>query len=260
MTSTRWGADKAFGMRQREITRGHYRVRVSRAQGDVRAAQALRYRAFFDADGDGLDADAHDGVCDHVLIEDIATGRLVACFRLLALTDGSQITRSYSARFYDLSSLSTYRGAMVEMGRFCVAPGERNADVLRIAWGAVAAYVDQRHAEMLFGCSSFSGTDGAAYRDAFAMLRAHHLGPRRWLPRIKAPNVFRFAGNLQRAPDAQRALLTMPPLLRSYLLMGGWVSDHAVVDDELNTMHVFTGLEVAKVPAARARSLRAVAG
>jgi hypothetical protein len=45
--------------------------------------------------------------------------------------------------------------------------------------------------------------------------------------------------------------------LRTYLAMGGWVSDHAVVDDDLGTLHVFTGVEVGKVPGTRAARLRA---
>ena len=61
-------------------------------------------------------------------------------------------------------------------------------------------------------------------------------------------------------PDAKRAMLAMPPLLRTYLLMGGWVSDHAVVDRDLNTLHVFTGLEIRAIPPARARLLRLAAG
>ena len=52
----------------------------------------------------------------------------------------------------------------------------------------------------------------------------------------------------------------MPPLLRTYLLMGGWVSDHAVVDRHMNTLHVFTGLEINAIPPARKRLLRGVAG
>ena len=55
-------------------------------------------------------------------------------------------------------------------------------------------------------------------------------------------------------------MLGMPPLLRTYLLMGGWVSDHAVVDRDLNTLHVFTALEIRAIPPARARLLRGVAG
>ena len=51
----------------------------------------------------------------------------------------------------------------------------------------------------------------------------------------------------------------MPPLLRTYLSMGGWVSDHAVVDRQMNTLHVFTGVEISAIPPARKRLLRAVA-
>jgi putative hemolysin len=70
--------------------------------------------------------------------------------------------------------------------------------------------------------------------------------------------MFRFAARLRlRTPDLKAALRAMPPLLRSYLAMGGWVSDHAVVDRDLGTLHVFTGLEVGGVPEARIQALRA---
>jgi putative hemolysin len=49
---------------------------------------------------------------------------------------------------------------------------------------------------------------------------------------------------------------SMPPLLRSYLGMGGWVSDHAVIDNELNTLHVFTGVEINMMRPGRVRQLR----
>ena len=52
----------------------------------------------------------------------------------------------------------------------------------------------------------------------------------------------------------------MPPLLRTYLMMGGWVSDHAVIDRQMGTLHVFTGVEIRAIPAARQRLLRALAG
>jgi len=97
--------------------------------------------------------------------------------------------------------------------------------------------------------------------EAFALLKDRHLAPKRWLPRVKAPNVFRFAAKLKpRKPNLRLAMRAMPPLLRTYLVMGGWVSDHAVVDPEMNTLHVFTGVEIGRVPKGRARVLRARVG
>ncbi|WP_127112267.1 GNAT family N-acetyltransferase [Shimia sediminis] len=241
------------------LAKGRYQARIAETPADLQAAQALRRQAFLGDDQGGLDADAFDALCTHFLVEDRNTGRLVCCFRILPLADGAEIGRSYAAQFYELSALKGFDGRMVEMGRFCIHPDVQDADILRVAWGAMTTYVDENNVEMLFGCSSFSGTDAAEYFDAFAMLRDKHLAPKRWLPQVKAPNVFRFAARLRRKPDPKRAQMRMPPLLRTYLLMGGWVSDHAVVDSQMNTLHVFTGLEIRAIPPARKRLLRAIA-
>ena len=253
----------------RRVGKGRYRARFAETPADIEAAQRLRYLAFIEGRGaaaggdraEGLDRDAFDETCAHVLVEETRGGRLVCCFRLLHLNRGTEIGRSYSAQYYELSALRDFDGPMVEMGRFCIHPEVRDPDVLRVAWGAMTRYVDEEGVEMLFGCSSFEGTEAEAYMDAFALLRDRHLAPKRWLPRVKAPSVFRFGRKLGlRKPDLKLAMKKMPPLLRTYLLMGGWVSDHAVVDRDLNTLHVFTGLEIRRIPPARAKLLRGVAG
>lgn len=252
------------------LLKGRFAARFAETDADVQKAQSLRYCAFIqgretaesDARADGLDADAFDDICKHVLVEDTRSGALVCCFRLLPLHSGAEISRSYSAQYYDLSNLADYEGPMVEMGRFCIHPHARgDADVLRVAWSAMTDYVDQNDVDLLFGCSSFEGTQADLYMDAFALLKERHLAPKRWLPRVKAPSVFRFAARLRlKKPNLKSAMKGMPPLLRTYLVMGGWVSDHAVVDNDLNTLHVFTGLEIKSVPPARARLLRATSG
>jgi len=241
-----------------KLVRGRYKARLAAGAHDVLAAQALRARCF--QTGREHDVDAFDARCDHVLVEDTRSDRIVCCFRFLTLANGRQIGDSYAAQYYDLSALELFDGPMLELGRFCVDPDVQDPDILRVAWGAMTTYVDARGVELLFGCASFAGNDARAYDDAFAMLKAHHLAPKRWLPRVKAPNVFPFAQLLRRGPDTKKAMLRMPPLLKTYLMMGGWVSDHAVVDPHMNTVHVFTGVEIAAIPPARKKLLRAVAG
>lgn len=247
------------------LSKGRYRARFAEGAEDIVRAQRLRYRTFIAGRGGRrdtpVDADAFDEICRHVLIEEHDSDTLVGCFRLLPLGRGADIGGSYAAQYYDLSGLAAFEGPMVEMGRFCTHPDRKDPDILRVAWGAMTAYVDAHGVEMLFGCTSFPGTDAAIYRETFALLNARHVAPARWLPRVKADEVVRFAAMPAPSADgARRALAAMPPLLRSYLMMGGRVSDHAVVDRELNTLHVFTGLEVREIPEARVRALRAVAG
>ena len=240
------------------LQKGKYVSRLAQSTADIAAAQHLRYLAFGLQDGSGLDSDAFDSSCEHFLIEERVSGTLVCCFRIMHLQGGGEIEKSYSAQYYELSALHSFDGKLVEMGRFCVHPDVKDPDVLRVAWGAMTKYVDENGVDLLFGCASFPGTDARTYADAFAMLRDNHLAPERWLPRIKAPKVVRYAARLRHKPDMKQALQRMPPLLRTYLMMGGWVSDHAVVDTHMNTLHVFTGVEIGMIPPARKRLLRAL--
>lgn len=243
---------------------GRFRSRFAEDAADVRRCQELRYLSFFTGRGlhrpDGgpeVDGDRFDDVCRHVMIEDARTGQLVCCFRMLPMGSGAEIGRGYAAQFYGLGRLAHYPGRMVEMGRFCIHPARRGPAIVRLAWGTISRFVEAWEVELIFGCSSFQGVDADVYRDAFALLKERHLAPRRWLPRVKAPRVFRFARLLRLVrPDLRLARRRMPPLLRSYLAMGGWVSDHAVIDSDLDTLHVFTGVELRRVPPERAQVLR----
>ena len=245
-----------------EAVIGRYHVRLASDDGDIRRAQHLRWQCFragHMAAGDGgLDRDRFDAVCDHVLIEDRDDGRLLGCFRVRDLI-GREILRSYSACRYDLIALADFGAPMIEIGRFCIRPQEPGAHILRLAWGVLAQMVDRSGAGLLFGCASFPGADPLAHRDALAVLRDRHLAPPRWRPGIRAPEIYRFAETLRDwRLDAVRGQAGMPPLLRSYLQMGGWVSDHAVIDRALDTLHVFTGIEVRRIAPTRRELLRRI--
>ncbi len=239
------------------------RVRWAADLADVAETQRLRHLCFVAAVGgrtrpDGLEADRFDVMCRHAMVEETATGRLVASFRAMVLPSGRAVRESYSAQFYGLERLEQIGSPLVEIGRFCVHPGCRDADVLRLAWGHLTRLVDEAGVGMLFGCSSFAGTDPAPYAEALALLGGAYRAPEAMAPAVKAVEVVRLDAGQD--VDRRRAMAAMPPLLRTYLGMGGWVSDHAVVDRDLGTLHVFTGVEIAAIPPARARALRAVAG
>lgn len=222
--------------------KGRYRVRFAALPDEVQACQRLRHLCFFGERG--VDVDAFDAHARHLMVTDQA-GRLVATMRL---QEGSA---GYAAQFYDLSRLADLDVPMLEVGRFCVAPDVLDADILRVVWGALTGYVDARGVALLFGCASFAGTDPAAYGCALNRLR-RYAGPDLLRPVARCAAVpLSDCGANGRGP--------LPPLLRTYLAMGGWVGSDLVIDPALQTMHVFTCLEVAKVPDARARALRALA-
>ncbi len=238
-----------------KFTLGHYQARRAETRADIATCQHLRSASFVHAAGQSRDADQFDASCAHILISDEPSGRLVGCFRYLPLRSGGDFADLYSAQFYDLSRLNSFKHPIIEIGRFCALSEGLSPDIVRVAWAAITRLVDDFGFAMMVGCSSFPGTDPAPYRQAFEHLYAHHRAPRRWAPGVKSTKIIRFSE--RRHPS--RAPYPIPPLLRSYLAMGAWVSDHAVVDDDLNTLHVFTGLQVSSIPPARQRLLRAFA-
>lgn len=241
------------------LAKGLYAARLAETGADLLAAQRLRHLCFVAARGlgpeGGLDGDRHDAGAQHMLVED-ADGQLVCCWRMRVFADGGGLADSYAAGFYDLSPLARYAAPLVEMGRFCIRPDRRDPDILRLAWGAMTRFVDQAGVGLMFGCASFAGADPARHQGALCHLAQRHMGPPAMLPRRAAPDWVDLRALAPARPDPSG----VPPLLRTYLLMGGWVGDHAVIDRQMDTLHVFTAVETGAVPPARARALRELAG
>ena len=239
-----------------EIIRvGRYRARYASSQIDVLAAQSLRYQCFNLSNKDELDVDDFDALCQHVLIENLETEKLICCYRILKFDSGKNISSSYSSQFYDLKVIENFTEPMIEVGRFCIDPEENDPSVVLTAWAALAQIVDHNQTELLFGCSSFEGIEKEKYFDSFALLRDRYMAPDHWRPKIKAAQVFCYSKDLIYKVDKKKALLNMPPLLKTYLSMGAWVSDHAVVDLNMETLHLFTGMEISKIPKSRKKFL-----
>ena len=122
-----------------EITRvGRYRARYASSQIDVLAAQSLRYQCFNLSNKDELDVDEFDALCQHVLIENLETEKLICCYRILKFDTGKNISSSYSSQFYDLKVIENFTEPMIEVGRFCIDPEENDPSVVLTAWAALA--------------------------------------------------------------------------------------------------------------------------
>ena len=227
---------------------GSYSACISTAP-DIRAkALALRSQAFRKG---GADEDAFDTFSLHgVVIR--APDKPVVAFRARVLLGAADLARCYTGQVYDLGPLVSAPGPCLELGRFCQSDGPPDVMALRLAWAALSVLVDSTGTRMMIGCSSLPGADPEPHRATLSLLRARHLGPVALRPGKLSP----LAVDL---PDDQDTDAPLPPLLRSYLGMGGWVSDHAVRDPNLDTLHLFTGLEIAAIPEPRKARLRALA-
>ncbi|HQY44110.1 MAG TPA: GNAT family N-acyltransferase [Paracoccaceae bacterium] len=209
----------------------------------LKACLALRREVF--RKGQAEDRDRFDDFSCHVLLTDWRDDRPVACFRYRVLS-ARDLSRSYTAQFYDLTALAGQVGQMADLGRIAVTQGagRGDPDLLRLLLAALTRIALAERVRRIFGCSSFAGADVARHAPALAWLRAHQRLP-------IAVAAWQAEDRPAALPDGSK----VPPLLRSYLAMGAQVADEPVVDHALDTVHVFTALDLALIPQPRARSL-----
>lgn len=136
-------------------------VELADAPKAVREAQALRYRVFGEELGaklkpgeEGLDVDEFDDVCQHLLVRETRSGRVVGCTRLLSGANARRIGRFYSESEFDLGAIPRLPGELLELGRTCVSPECRQGAVIAVLWSGVAGYIQRHGIDYLFGCAS----------------------------------------------------------------------------------------------------------
>ncbi len=226
-------------------------VRLARSADEIDAAQALRYRVFYEEmtaapspemKSRKRDFDAFDPICDHLLAIDLEAGegasKVVGTYRLLRRSVAVEHGGFYSEQEYDLSQLLRHPGEIVELGRSCVDPDYRSRGVMQLLWRGLAAYVLHHQIDVLFGCASFPGTEPDAMGEALSYLHHYHLAPRGLRPRA-LDRLYVEMGRIPRSGlDVQSAVQELPPLIKGYLRLGGFVGDGAVVDHQFNTTDV----------------------
>jgi putative hemolysin len=239
--------DPGFG----EIRAQAMGVRLAVTAWELEAAQALRYRVFYDEMGARpsaetaaarRDVDEFDAVADHLLVIDHARGEgregVVGTYRLLRRATAARVGRFYSAGEYDITPLVGFDGEVLELGRSCVDAAYRTRGTLQLLWRGIAAYVFKHRIDLMFGCASLPGTDPDALAAQLSYLWHNHLAPPALRPRA-LPGLHVEMNRLPIAAIDTRAVLAeLPPLIKGYLRLGGFVGDGAVIDHQFNTTDV----------------------
>jgi len=217
----------------------------------------------------GLDVDPFDEFCDHLIVEEVATGEIVGTYRLQTGQLAAANLGYYSEREFDFAPYEPLRCEMIELGRACVHAEHRNFNLLHLLWRGIARYAVERNARFLIGCSSISSrepADGVAvYQELQPYLVRREL---RTVPRGQFR--FRVVGG---GGDAGRSSLSLgqilpgsaplatagasSKLLHAYLAIGAKICGPPAIDRQFGTIDFLTLLDLHALPAiVRAHFLR----
>lgn len=225
-------------------------VRLAHTAEDIAAVQRLRWRVFMEemganATAPGMDADAYDTLCDHLLVSDEdcpGEDRVVGTYRLLRESIARRHQGFYSAAEFDLAPLTTSRasaaGELLELGRSCVLPAYRTSATISMLWRGIAEYIASHNIGLMFGCASFPGTDPDLHAPALSFLYHHHLAAPQQRPAVIAGKGVPLERLAPGSYDERRAMFELPPLVKAYLRVGARFGDGAYIDHAFNTVDV----------------------
>lgn len=234
-----------------DVVGGSLRIRLAEDVAEIRAAQALRYRVFYESmaarptpemEAARRDFDSFDDFCDHLLVFDEERGSgasaVVGTYRVMRREGAARRGQFYTSDEYMIDNLTSYPGEILELGRSCVDPTYRSGATMQLLWRGIAEYVFYHDISIMFGCASLPGTDPQQLRMPLAYLHHHHLAP----PALRTRAVPERHVAMDLLPPEQvkisEARQTLPPLIKGYLRLGGFVGDGAVVDPEFGTTDV----------------------
>ena len=220
-----------------------YRARLASMSSEIRAAQMLRFEVFnlelneglVQSYDTGLDADAFDAFCDHLLIEEADSGRVIGTYRLQSGLVAARSIGYYCEREFDLSGFEAMRSQIIELGRACIHQDHRNFSVLYLLWKGIASYAEQRGARYLIGCSSLTSQSEGAGLATYEVLK-RHLAPAIW--RTRPVPAFECRGKI-----TQDDAVKIPKLLSAYLALGASICGPPAIDREFKTIDFLTWLD-----------------
>lgn len=225
--------------------RGGLEVGLARDTAHVRQAQRLRYTVFADemgariAGGDGLDRDRFDAHCDHLLVRERASGRVVGTYRMLPPEGRRAAGGWYCSTEFDVARLEPLADYVVEIGRACVAPEFRSGHVIALLWAGLLRYVLERDCRYVIGCASIGTDDGGHVAASLCRrLLQQHRAPLEW--RVTPRRAFVLEG-WREIDDAP-----LPPLLKGYLRLGALVCGEPAWDADFNTADLLLMLPLAQ--------------
>lgn len=221
-------------------------VSIARTPADVREAQALRYKVFAEEMGarlnghDQLDRDGFDSFCDHLLVRDRETSKVVGTYRMLSPAMAREARGYYASGEFDLTRLEPLFDRTVEVGRACVHPDYRTGSTIALLWAGMARYMLKNRYDYLIGCASISMADGGhSAASLYNQLKNDHL----------APPEYRVFPHCPLPLNALRSDLAVncPPLIKGYLRVGAQICGEPAWDPDFNTADLLVMLPLSRI-------------
>jgi putative hemolysin len=253
---------------------GRYRLRLAQSVEDRAAACRLRFKVFNLELGEGLessyqtglDTDQFDLFCEHLLVEDKQTGRVVGTYRMQSGATAGRNLGYYSEQEFEFAPYEPLRADILELGRASIDRDHRTPEVLTLLWRGIAQYASNMGLRYLIGCSSLTSKDPVEGWQVYRQLEHYRVSPEfetaptaTYACPSEQEGAYAQQSPCQQDPSMGTSAPTqarVPKLLKTYLAIGARVCCPPAWDREFGTIDFLTLLDLKLIsPSARNRFL-----
>ncbi len=229
-----------------------FEIKITQDKNEVLEAQRLRFEVFnlemkkglATSYERGLDVDDYDPSCEHLIVRDVQSHRVIGTYRLLRGSEALKHLGFYSEGEFNLEKIKQLKGELLELGRSCAHKDYRDRALIPLMWESIARYVKSHRVRYLFGCASLYTTDPREVSESFALLKAKYYAPEEFrvhpLPGKSFPDLHDDAP----AEDEQALFSRLPSLVKGYLRVGALVCGPPALDVEFGTADFFLLLDM----------------
>ncbi len=220
---------------------------------ELKQALKLRHDVFYEEllhkrRKSGLEMDRFDLRCDHLLVLEKSSGKIIGTYRLQSSLHSKHW---YTATEFRMKQIQNLPGNKLELGRACVHRDFRTGLVISLLWEGIHAYMQASNTKYMFGCSSVKTTNKEEISRIYAYLKQqnhisdeHNVRPKGRFKLIDLPLSDNPASDQCGGTEKWIEEGKIPPLLMSYLNAGAKVCGKPALDKNFRCVDFLTLLEV----------------
>jgi putative hemolysin len=228
------------------IENNQYIVKTISEKDDFKEVLRLRYYVFYEELLEKkklikMDKDKFDNLCDHIVVVDKASEKIVGTYRVNCSLFNSQF---YSATEFNIDEILEQEGTKLELGRACIHKDFRKNTIIMMLWRGITEYIKLTDAKYLFGLSSSKGQEESTVK-LFKYFRYNdYLNEQFCVFPKKNFKMPKFSDKLVLVDISDETHRSVPNLIKFYLKAGCKVCGEPAYDKKMKCYDFFTFLEI----------------
>lgn len=220
-------------------------LKTAESPFELRQVLKLRHEVFYRelldrSHSTNLDFDEFDSICDHLIIIDRKSRRIVGTYRMICSLFSD---RFYSQGEFELDKVLSLPGNKLELGRACIAAEYRTGTIINLLWKGVAEYIRKTDTQYLFGCASVHTVDAVVASRLLALLRAKGLA----VDGLDVCPTEKYQCKLPRVAADESLEKEIPGLIQSYISAGAKFYGEPALDVDFHCFDFFMMLKISEM-------------